>query len=132
MKNPSKEEKENFIWASYNGKYPPSTINVGKWLIFVSIDEIDKIWKKVKEALKEGRLGDTAKVGTKLQRESYNSNEHVICVYTYDYKDKKDVMRIRQELRELGITKKIPYKSDTDTLKGKYKYKGDKNISLYY
>jgi hypothetical protein len=40
-------------------------------------------------------------------------------VYTYDWQDEKDVRRVRQELRELGITQRIPYKSDEETRAGK-------------
>jgi len=56
----------------------------------------------------------------------------VICVYTYDWTDKEDVKRIRQELRDLGITRKIPYKADRETLSGKYAIRGDKRISKYF
>ena len=61
-----------------------------------------------------------------------NSNTKVICVYTYDWTDEEDVMRIRQELRQLGITRKIPYKADEDTESGKYANQGTKRISKYY
>lgn len=37
---------------------------------------------------------------------SFNGKDYVICVYTYNYKDTKDVMRIRNQLRKLGIVKK--------------------------
>jgi len=43
-----------------------------------------------------------------------------------------DVKRVREELKRLGITNKIPYKSDEDTLAGKYRITGYKNISKYY
>jgi len=52
----------------------------------------------------------------------------VICVYTYDWADEVDVRRIREELRRLGITWKIPYKADEDTIKGRY----GKGVSKYY
>lgn len=44
----------------------------------------------------------------------------MICVYTYDYEDKDDVMRIREVLRDLGIRRPIIYKADEDTTKLKY------------
>lgn len=55
-----------------------------------------------------------------------------MCVYTYDWTDEEDVMRVREELRKLGITRKIPYKSDEDTLAGRYYKAGDSNLSKYY
>jgi hypothetical protein len=42
--------------------------------------------------------------------------EEVICVYTKDYADKDDMMRVRERLNERGITWKIPYKTDAMTL----------------
>jgi len=41
-------------------------------------------------------------------------------------------MRIRDELRNLGIIAKIPYKSDEDTMIGKYRVRGHTRISKYY
>jgi hypothetical protein len=43
-------------------------------------------------------------------------DHYVICVYTYDYRDKEDRDRIRNRLKELGWTDPIPYKSDKMTL----------------
>ena len=40
-------------------------------------------------------------------------------------------MRVREQLRELGVKNKIPYKTDDSTTQGKYEIKGDTNISLY-
>jgi hypothetical protein len=59
-------------------------------------------------------------------------DKKVMCVYTYDWTDEKDVQRVREELRKLGITSKIPYKADEDTLAGKYRIFGDTKISKYY
>ena len=44
----------------------------------------------------------------------------VICVYTYDYQDEEDVMRVRQVLKDLGIQREIIYKADADTRAGSY------------
>ncbi len=115
------------------GAYPNPNKNCGKWLIFAPITQIDDIWIKIKLATEEGKLGSSAKVSTaKPNPNSTDAKKSVICVYTYDWTDKDDVMRIRQRLRELGIISKIPYKADQDTLKGKYANKGDKRISKYY
>lgn len=130
---PTEETEDYFIWAeNRKGKYPDSTENCGKWLIFVSPKEINELWQKVKLALKNGKFGDSAKVSTAKPNPNANSKDHVICVYTYDWTDKEDVMRIRNELRNIGVDWKIPYKSDKYTLQGKYKVKGDTKISKYY
>lgn len=111
-------------------KLKKGELKSGKWLIFVSRKNIDVVWNKIKEATEKGVLGIESKTATKLNPS--RSNAHVICVYTYDWTDKKDVMRVREELRKLGVVNKIRYKTDEDTIKGRYSSMGDKNISKYY
>lgn len=41
-------------------------------------------------------------------------------------------MRVREELRKLGITNGIPYKADEDTLKGKYATLGYGRVAKYW
>jgi len=40
---------------------------------------------------------------------------HLICVYTEDYTDIEDVIRVERELRSLGITEALFYKPDIYT-----------------
>ena len=131
---PSEVTDIYWIYATRKkGKYPKPTPRSGKWLIFVSLKNVDEVWAKIKKAVEEGKLGDSAKVATaKPNPLATDPNTKVICVYTYDYTDEKDVKRIREELRKLGITNKIPYKADEDTLSGKYRITGHKRISKYY
>ena len=101
--------------------------------MFVRNENVDEVWEKIKKATEEGKLGDSAKVATaKPNPNATNSDTKVICVYTYDWADERDVKRIREEIRNLGITNKIPYKADEATLSGKYRIKGDTRISKYY
>jgi len=132
--NPSEVTDVYWIHAkSEKSEYPKSTERSGKWLIFADISVIDEVWAKIKKATKEGKLGDSAKVATaKPNPNATNPATKVICVYTYDWADEKDVKRVREELRILGITTKIPYKADEDTLSGKYRVRGDTRISRYY
>ncbi len=112
-----------------------SELKTGKWLIFVNRENINEVWEKIKLATEEGILGIEAKVSTAKPKPTdigYEKDKHVICVYTYDWTDDKDVKRVREELRKLGITNKIPYKADEDTIKGKYAARGHKRISKYY
>lgn len=115
------------------GKYPESNPNSGKWLVFVDEEDVDEVWVKIKKAVEEGKMGGEAKVSTaKPNPNATKSSKRVICVYTYDYTDEEDVRRIREELRKLGIASRIPYKTDEDTLSGKYQKTGHKRISKYY
>ncbi len=133
---PSNETKDSWLFAeNQNDKiiYPKSTENSGKWLVFVQRNEADEIWNSIKLSIENGELGNAAKISSSSpQSIAFNPRNHVICVYTHDWTDKEDVLRIRQKLRTLGITWKIPYKADEDTLRLKYSRNSKERISKYY
>jgi hypothetical protein len=115
------------------GTYPEHSENGGKWLIFVPLQHVDDVWEKIRLATEQGSLGSSAKVSTaRANPNATNSEAKVICVYTYDWTDEHDVRRIREELRQLGIKSKIPYKADQETASGMYANRGNKRISKYY
>jgi hypothetical protein len=115
------------------GSYPEANDRSGKWLVFVPLEKIAVVWERIKKATEEGKLGDSAKVATaRPNLNAADPTKKVICVYSYDWKDREDVMRIRAELRVLGIVWKIPYKADADTDAGKYRVAGHTRISKYY
>ncbi len=64
--------------------------------------------------------------------ENENGKNFVICVYTYDHTDEADVMRVRQRLKELGYTRKLPYKTDAATYAGLYRATTGGRVSKYY
>ncbi|MHA2364511.1 MAG: putative phosphothreonine lyase domain-containing protein [Candidatus Hodarchaeales archaeon] len=132
-KPPSKVTDIYWIYSHRKeGTYPKSTPRSGKWMIFASVDKIDNIWYKIKKATEDGNLGELSKVSTmKISKLAEDPNKKVICVYTYDWKDEKDVFSIRENLRKLGFSQKIPYKTNEDTLKGRYIWKGDTEIYKY-
>lgn len=115
------------------GSYPEHSENGGKWLIFIKSQDVDEVWEKIKVATKRGDLGEYAKVSTsRRNKKSDDLETKVICVYTYDWTDKNDVRRIRDALRQIGITSKIPYKADKDTRSGIYSNTVNSRISKYY
>ena len=126
---PSKAKVVWWLYAESNKKYKTPTKNSGKWLCFIDKQYIDDAWRQIKDATERGLLGGKSKVST---LRGLRGEEHVICIYTYDWKDEADVMRVREALRDLGFEKPIPYKTDADTLSGKYSNKGYKNISKYF
>lgn len=136
---PSIEMDMFWFHASGNRKQTKITQNrkknyVGKWLIFTNTNSVDALWKSIKKATKDQILGIESKVSTakpKDPRIGYRKGRHVICVYTYDWRDKEDVIRVREELRKLGVIHKIYYKPDEATNEGKYAAKGNKGISMY-
>jgi len=117
-----------FLYAD-NPKVKEADIDdtkVGKWLLFENKERIDELWRIVSSETIKGQLGVSAKVSTFLNPNTTKS--YMICVYTADYTNLDDVNQVRQQLRELGITQKIPYKTDSATIKGIY----GKGSSLYY
>lgn len=101
---------------------------VGKWMIFVPHQQVDLKWVLIDQAHTAGVLGIHAK--TSSSRIQAASGEHVICVYTKDWQDEEDVMRVRTKLRRLGFNRTLHYKRDVDTRAGKYSGSGEK-VSVY-
>jgi Domain of unknown function (DUF1917) len=105
----------------------------GKWLVFVSRSRVDGLWDQVRRALKGGRLGPAAKVSTALPHpESRDPKKHVLCVYTANEDDAADVRRVRAALRELGVSWRIPYKSDPSGGTSQYEDAAGGPAAKYY
>ncbi|MCX6685204.1 MAG: DUF1917 domain-containing protein [Methanoregula sp.] len=104
--------------------------NAGKWLIFLEPDRADASWKKVRDATVEGTLGISTKVSTAKPNPESRDNQKVIYVYTKDWADETDVMRVRQTLKDLGFVDRIGYKRNIETFAGEYAKKG-KRVTYY-
>jgi hypothetical protein len=129
-KAPSKTDRVYWLYAEDTKRaHPEPTDRSGKWLVFCKPEEIAEVWSKVKRAVAAGNLGKTAKCST---RKGFKGSDYVICVYTHDWKDEDSVQFVRQGLRDIGITKPIPYKTDADTLAGRYAATGAKGIAKFY
>lgn len=116
---PSPTQETNEFWIQAYGKSNISKAP-GKWLLFVNKTEVDDVWKKIRQETIEEKLGCSSKVSTKRGwMHKGMPDDYVICVHTPDCKDKEDVLRVRNRLRELGFTSKIGYKTDEATFKGK-------------
>jgi Basophilic leukemia-expressed protein Bles03 len=112
---------------------PPEAIEdekAGKWLIFLEPDQVDVSWKKVRDATVEGALGISTKVSTAKPNPESRDNRKVIYVYTKDWADEADVMRVRQKLKDLGFVDRIGYKRNLETFAGEYAKKG-KRVTYY-
>ncbi|SAL78867.1 putative phosphothreonine lyase domain-containing protein [Caballeronia telluris] len=95
---------------SYNDS--ASTDATGKWCIFVSPTEVDEVWNKISGAIESNQLL-CAKVSTALR--SMGRDGHVICVYTRDWADRQDLVRVRVVLQSLGFVQELGYRRDIDT-----------------
>lgn len=102
----------------------------GKWLIFLPPDQVDAAWIKVRNATCRKELGISAKVSTAKPNPDSRDNMKVIYIYTPDWRDEADVMRVRERLRELGFTERIGYKRNIETFRGEYAQKG-KRVTFY-
>lgn len=125
---PKPSETTNVPWISalrLQGEYSEPTDSSGKWLVFTHEKKMDALWAKIKKATESGNLGYGSKVSTQMPSPfASNPNEEVICVYTYDGEDKEDVVRVREELRSLGVTWECSYKLNKTTRQGKYSVTG--------
>jgi hypothetical protein len=104
--------------------------NAGKWLIFVDRDKADEAWRVIRDETIEGRLGISAKVSTAKPNPDSRDDRKVIFVYTRDWRDEADVMRVRERLRALGYEERLGYKRNIETYKGEYSKKG-KRVTYY-
>ncbi|MCK9631162.1 MAG: DUF1917 domain-containing protein [Methanoregula sp.] len=129
---PSKTSQMYWIVLDAPGSAPEAIEdeNAGKWLIFQEPDAADAAWKKVRDATVSLELGISAKVSTAKPNPDSRDNRKVIYVYTKDWVDEADVMRVREKLRELGFVDRIGYKRNIETFAGEYAKKG-KRVTYY-
>jgi hypothetical protein len=83
----------------------------GKWMLFPEPGYVNEVWAKVARATAGNELGIGAKVETRVE----SGKERLICVYTKDFRDKDDVARVLNRMRELELVRpggrQIYYKS---------------------
>jgi len=127
---PSKTTDRYWLIAINKNHYfrkPKYERESGKWLLFAEWREIDRLWPIIQEALLSGRLGHSVKVATRKENPNAADNETgVICIFTDDFNDTFDVLRVADALRQLGITQKLVYKLDRHV--GKYEHRGHRNF----
>ena len=130
---PSQFTGDYYLHATGPEPADGTTRRPGKWLVFVSRSRVDALWDAIRRALKAGRLGHAAKVSTAQPHpNSPDPKKHVVCVYTANEDDAADVRRVRAALRELGVTWKIPYKSDPSGGASQYEDAAGGPAAKYY
>ena len=104
----------------------------GKWMWFVAAHRVDEIFILLAGALQQGLLGDSIKVppvsckqvfaGSAPETATENTNQDgegsprvvprvvPFIVYTKDFRDRDDVLRVGLALRKLGASRTISYK----------------------
>jgi hypothetical protein len=129
---PSKTTQMYWIVQDAPGSAPKAIEdeNAGKWLIFQEPGLADAAWKKVRDATVALEIGISAKVSTSKPNPESRDNRKVIYVYSKNWADEEDVMRVREKLRELGFVDRIGYKRNIETFAGEYAKKG-KRVTYY-
>ncbi len=129
---PSETHKMHWIIQDAPGIHPDAVNaeDAGKWLIFLARDQADAIWSLIRDATWEGTLGISAKVSTIKENPQSRDERLVIYVYTSDWKDIDEVMRVREKLKTFGITDRIGYKRNIETFAGEYSSAG-KRVTYY-
>lgn len=129
---PTKTTRSYWIQQGCFGAAPDAAgaEEAGKWLIFLPPGDVDSAWQKIRDATVSGTLGIGAKVSTAKENEDSRDERKVIYVFTADWSDEPDVMRVREALKQLGFVDRIGYKRNIDTYAGEYREKG-KRVTYY-
>ena len=94
-----------------DGDYPAPTAHAGEWRIPLSTKNVDAIWERVKALTIAGTLGYKSKVSTRPAAGQAEPEARMLCVRTYDARDERDVARVGEALREIGL-RELEYVAD--------------------
>lgn len=120
-----------------NSKVATDPERIGKWLIHLGCQHVGYCWSRVRVATESGRLGISAKVatdwGTNHDPAGPFKSRHVICVFTRDYGDEADVLRVAKKLHTTDAVRSqvLQYKPDLMTLSGFYSGNTPGSIAIY-
>ncbi|KAJ4346938.1 uncharacterized protein N0V89_010871 [Didymosphaeria variabile] len=114
-------EESNFLHQRITELAVESNVVCGKWMLFPSLEDLTRIWRLVVDGVISNRLGPTAKVAP----DQGKAGERLVCIYTKDFRDKDDVLRVLRELVSMGVVtqrnKPVYYKPDAYTYLDIYK-----------
>ncbi|PQE07933.1 dna polymerase ii large subunit protein [Rutstroemia sp. NJR-2017a WRK4] len=128
------KEKENIVQEILDTAIE-TRCTTGKWMLFVPPTTLPETWSRIATATSTNSLGVAAKVAP---RDPYStSTSRLICIYTEDFSNIPDVIRVLKALKELGVVEGsgkqgIYYKCDAYTYLG-LNFQNEHNIkaSLY-
>jgi hypothetical protein len=70
-------------------------------MIFCSEHNVNELWGLIAKATANNELGIAAKVAPRPMADG--RRDRLICVYTADFKDIKDVKRVAEMLKQMGF-----------------------------
>lgn len=94
------------------GAYPGLTERAGVWIVAIGLGSFEQAWAAIRAATEAGALGPRARVvpaGTYRLPKAWTGPQLVIEVATYDATDEADIWRVRQAIRDLGISAALTY-----------------------
>jgi Bles03-like protein len=97
------------------GAYPDLTEHAGVWIVAVGLGSFEQAWAAIRAATEAGLLGPRAQVVPAARErlpKAWTGPQLVIEVTTYDATDEADVWRVRQAIRDLGISAALTYLGD--------------------
>ena len=106
---PSQVAAVYWIEAKREAEAPLPTSRAGRWVIPTTVSEVDALWERIKAATRAGKLGYKSKVSTAARDLGKDRDDRVIYVVTVDADDAADVARVREALRDLGVSENIQY-----------------------
>ena len=86
------------------GDYPAPTAKAGEWRIGLTVQNVDRIWERVKALTVAGKLGYKSKVSTAPATGQADPDARLLCVRTYDVRDQADVARVKAALLGIGLS----------------------------
>lgn len=95
------KEKKQAVSDILNLAYA-ARVRPGKWMLFCSPGEVNEIWSVVARATANNELGIAAKVAPRPEDGDVRK-DRLVCVYTKDFRDREDVGRVLQRLREMKL-----------------------------
>lgn len=115
----------SWIWAERRDRSSSYCYRSGKWMLFTDSADVDEAWFQIVDLLAAGELGNCAKVAP---IKSTKDGLHLICVYTDDHENVKEVFTVLRALRRSKITcaaeRTLNYKTDDATAAGQYSSSG--------
>ena len=99
----------------------------GKWEVKIDTKRIDDIWEIITKMVDENDIWG-AQVTTNWIRQEKSIDPHMVRVYTPNYLDKNDVIRVGELVKKrCDIEKKIRYKPDIYNILQVYSDEGEIN-----
>jgi len=89
-------------------------------MVFVSSAHADDLWPRVRIDLKSGELALSATAAKMSLPNPRKPDHHVLIIYTSDFNDRHVVGNCLSAIRGLGVTGKLYYKTDQQTVMGVY------------